>query len=178
MSRTRIVILQLKEIIYTAIFVGFGILLLILLFFMFLPNKDSKKNDSATTTSQTTAQEATSDSEINDKTTDKANDNSNKQTSAATYKAGVYTSELTLGDSKISLQVDLDQDHVKSVELVNLEESVETMYPLIKPAVKEISDQLAQNVSPEEVVLSEDSPYTSQLILEKVSQILDDAAVK
>lgn len=174
MSRTRIVILQLKEIIYTAIFVGFGILLLILLFFMFWPNKDSKKDDTTATTAQTTVHDTTSASDDSAKV---ANDSTN-QASTVTYKAGVYTSELTLGDSRISLQVALDQNHVKSVELVNLEESVETMYPLIKPAVKEISDQLAQNVSPEEVVLSEDSPYTSQLILEKVSQILDDATVE
>lgn len=41
MSKTRIVIIQLKEIIYTVIFVGLGILLILLLVFMFLPNKGS-----------------------------------------------------------------------------------------------------------------------------------------
>lgn len=151
MSRTRIVILQLKEIVYTAIFVGLGILLLILLFFMFWPDKES---DSASTSSPA----ATS-------------------SSSAAYTPGVYNSELALGDTVINIQVALDTDHVKSVELVNLEDSVETMYPLIKPAVKEISKQLAQNVSPEEVVLSDDSPYTSQMILDKVSDIMKNAAV-
>ena len=44
MSRTRIVILQMREIIYTAVFVGLGILLLIILFFMFWPDgKDENK---------------------------------------------------------------------------------------------------------------------------------------
>ena len=44
MSRTRIVILQMREIIYTAIFAGLGILLLIILFFMFWPDgKDENK---------------------------------------------------------------------------------------------------------------------------------------
>lgn len=152
MSRTRIVIFQLKEIIYTAIFVGLGILLLILLFFMFWPNKAQETSGTVKGTS------AVKDS--------------------ATYKAGVYNSELSLGDSVIHIQVSMDSDHVKSVEIVNLEDSVETMYPLIKPAVKDISDQLAQNVSPDEVVLSDDSPYTSQMILDTVSQIMDEAAVK
>lgn len=161
MSRTRIVIFQLKEIIYTAIFVGLGILLLILLFFMFWPDK---KKDSA---------DASSPSSI-------SKDISKDSTSAdsANYIAGVYTSELTLGESTLNLQVSMDEDRVKAVELVNLEESVETMYPLIKPAVKEISDQLAQNVSPDEVVLSDDSPYTSQLILDTVCQIMDEASAK
>lgn len=152
MSRTRIVIFQLKEIIYTAIFVGLGILLLILLFFMFWPGKAKETSSTAVKTS------AVSDT--------------------ATYKAGVYNTELSLGDSVINLRVSMDSDHVKSVELVNLEDSVETMYPLIKPAVKQISDQLAQNVSPEEVVLSDDSPYTSQMILDTVSQIIEKASVE
>lgn len=151
MSHTRIVILQLKEIVYTAIFVGLGILLLILLFFMFWPGKES---DSASTTSPSAISSDT-----------------------GAYTAGVYTSELSLGDSVINIQVALDTNHVKSVELVNLDDSVETMYPLIKPAVKKISKQLAQNVSPEEVVLSKDSPYTSQMILDKVSEIMKEASV-
>ena len=157
MSRTRIVIFQLKEIIYTAIFVGLGILLLILLFFMFWPGKGK---DSASTSSSSAISR-----------------NSASTDDGALYKAGVYNSELSLGDNTINIQVALDSDHVKSVELVNLDDSVETMYPLIKPAVKEISQQLAQNVSPEEIVLSEDSPYTSQLILNKVSEIMQEASV-
>lgn len=154
MSRTRIVIFQLKEIVYTAIFVGLGILLLILLFFMFWPGKG--KESAKTSTSSTT--ESSDQKQV--------------------YKAGVYNSELSLGDTTINLQVALDTDRVKSVEIVNLEESVETMYPLIKPAVQEISDQLVQNISPEEVILSEDSPYTSQLILDKVSEIMSQASVE
>ena len=51
MSRTRIVIFQLKEIIYTAIFVGLGILLLILLFFMFWPGKGKESAGTTTTPS-------------------------------------------------------------------------------------------------------------------------------
>ncbi|BCN32153.1 hypothetical protein [Anaeromicropila herbilytica] len=41
MSKTKIVIFQLKEIIYTAIFVGLGILLILLLIFMFWHKNDS-----------------------------------------------------------------------------------------------------------------------------------------
>ena len=38
-SKTKIVVLHMKEIIYTTIFIVLGILLLLLLFFMFLPDK-------------------------------------------------------------------------------------------------------------------------------------------
>lgn len=40
-SKTKIVVLRMKEIIYTAIFLGLGILLVLLLFIMFRPKKDA-----------------------------------------------------------------------------------------------------------------------------------------
>ncbi len=40
-SKTKIVVLRMKEIIYTAIFIGLGILLVMLLFIMFRPKKDA-----------------------------------------------------------------------------------------------------------------------------------------
>lgn len=40
-SKTKIVVLRMKEIIYTAIFIGLGILLILLLFVMFRPKKDA-----------------------------------------------------------------------------------------------------------------------------------------
>lgn len=40
-SKTKIVVLRMKEIIYTAIFIGLGILLILLLLFMFRPKKDT-----------------------------------------------------------------------------------------------------------------------------------------
>lgn len=159
MSRTRIVIFQMKEIIYTAVFVGLGILLLVLLFFMFWPGKGK---ESAGTSSPATI----------------SGSKKSASTSSGKYIAGVYSSELTLGESKINLRVSLDKDRVKSVEVVNLKESVETMYPLIKPAVKEISDQLAQDIAPDQVVLSDDSPYTSQLILDTVCQVMNEASTE
>lgn len=159
MSRTRIVIFQMKEIIYTAVFVGLGILLLVLLFFMFWPGKGK---ESASTSSPAAI----------------SGSKKSASTSSGKYIAGVYSSELTLGESKINLRVSLDKDRVKSVEVVNLKESVETMYPLIKPAVKEISDQLAQDIAPDQVVLSDDSPYTSQLILDTVCQVMNEASTE
>ena len=39
-SKTRIVVLHMKEIIYTAVFVALGIILIILLAFMFIPKKE------------------------------------------------------------------------------------------------------------------------------------------
>lgn len=144
MSRTRIVIVQMKEIIYTAIFAGLGILLLVILFFMFWP--DGKDEKTSHTENET----------------------------PAIYDAGVYNSEITIGDSVINLQVTLDKDHVKSVEMTNLDDTVSAMYPLMQPSVEAISNQLAAGVSIDEVVLSEDGQYTEKMILSEVDKVLDE----
>ena len=81
MSSPRIVILQMRAIIYTAIFAGLGILLLIILFFMFWPDGKDENKERA-------------DSE-----------------KTAVYEAGIYNKEMTVGDSVINLQVVLDEEH-------------------------------------------------------------------
>lgn len=43
MAKTKIVVIQMKELIYTAIFAGLGILLIVLLIIMFLPDKSNKE---------------------------------------------------------------------------------------------------------------------------------------
>ena len=144
MSRTKIVILQMKEIIYTAIFAGLGILLLVILFFMFWP--DGKGEKAEHTENET----------------------------PAIYDAGVYNSEIAIGDSMINLQVTLDKDHVKSVEMTNLDDTVSAMYPLMQPSVESISNQLAAGVSIDEVVLSDDGQYTEKMILSEVDKVLDE----
>ena len=148
MSRTRIVILQMRDIIYTAVFVGLGILLLIILFFMFWPDGKDENKEQAD----------------NGKT--------------AVYEAGVYSKQMTVGDSVINLQVVLDEEQVKSVEMINLDDTVSAMYPLMKPSVESISNQLASGVSLDEVVLSDEGQYTEKMILNEVDSVLDEHKAK
>jgi hypothetical protein len=48
MAKTKIVVIQLKEIIYTVIFAALGILLILLLIFMFKPDKDDEAASAGT----------------------------------------------------------------------------------------------------------------------------------
>ncbi len=141
MSKTRIVIIQLKEIIYTAIFVGLGILLILLLVFMFLPKSKGSAGAS-----------------------DKAQ-----------YVPGVYTNQITLGETTLNVEVVLDENHINDVTISNLDESVTTMYPLVEPALKGIEKQLVNGVAPEDVVVSEDYKYTQMLLLQAVEDAIDKA---
>ncbi|MDY3854872.1 MAG: hypothetical protein SO170_07965 [Butyribacter sp.] len=143
MSKTRIVILQARQLIFTAIFVAIGIILLVVLCAMFLPGESSK------------------------------GDSLSNQTEKK-YEAGIYTQELKVGDTTLNLQLSLDENCVKSVELVHLDESVETMYPLMEPTVEKISNQLAAGKSVDEIVVSEESQYTEKVIVGAISEMLHE----
>lgn len=47
-KKTKIVVLHMKELVYTGIFVGLGIILIILLIVMFMPDKEGKKETKPT----------------------------------------------------------------------------------------------------------------------------------
>ena len=46
-SKTKIIVLRMKEIIYTALFIGFAIVLIMLFLFMFRPKKDNISGSTA-----------------------------------------------------------------------------------------------------------------------------------
>ncbi len=65
----------------------------------------------------------------------------------ATYRAGVYTCGISLNDTVLSLEIVLDKDHINSIRLINLEDSVATMYPLMEPALDALAEQLTGGVA-------------------------------
>jgi len=136
-SRTKIVVLHMKEIIYTAIFAALALLVIVLLMF------GTGKKDSAV--------------------------KNEKQ-----YTPGTYTSTLTLNNTNLEVEVSVDAYKINSIRFSNLDETVTTMFPLIQPAIEEIAEQIYETQSPDSITLSEDTPYTSQLIFEAVEK----AAVK
>ena len=142
-SRTKIVVLHMKEIIYTAIFAALGILLIVLLFIMFRPG--GTQNGAGET----------------------------KQ-----YNPGVYTSTLTLNNANLEVEVAVDESRINSIRFSNLDEAVTTMFPLIQPAIEDIADQIYETQSLDDIALSEDTPYTSQIILDAIREAVGKAAVE
>jgi uncharacterized protein with FMN-binding domain len=140
-SKTKIVVLHLKEVIYTAIFAVLGILLIILLIFMFLPDNKEKAT---------------------------------KETMK--YTAGVYTSSIQLNDNAIDVEVVVDESHINSITLVNLDESTAAMYPLMQPTLDNITQQVYEKQSLEDISYGDDSQYTSMVLLNAIQSALDKAA--
>lgn len=138
-SKTKIVVLHMKEIIYTAVFVVLGILLIILLAFMFFP----KQKDTVDTEPR--------------------------------YVPGIYTSTVSLNNTNLEVEVMVDSSHINAIRFSNLDESVTTMYPLMQPTIEYIAEQVYEKQSLEDIAYSEDSPYTSQVIINAIENALKKA---
>jgi len=130
-AKTKIVVLHMKELIYTLIFAGLGILLIFLLLFMFLPGKEDGES-----------------------------------VETMRYVAGVYTSSIQFGEHAVDMQVIVDENRIQSVSMVNLDETVETMYPLMEPALENIAEGITYNA---------DYQYTSVVLLNAIENALAKA---
>lgn len=104
-------------------------------------------------------------------------DTSPDSTVSSLYLPGIYTATLSLGNTDLELQVTLDDNHINSISIANMSESVATMYPLINPTLDELSAKIIAAQSVEQVSYSTENKYTSLLILNAISQALEKGAV-
>lgn len=150
-AKTKIVVLHMKELIYTGIFAVLGVLFLVLLIMMFLPDKE--KEDTPDPEPET-------------------------QETASLYIPGVYTTELVLGSQAIDVEVIVDKNSITSIRMVNLNDAVATMYPLLEPTFDSICEQAIEQQSLENITYTSDSKYTSLVLLEAIRNSLDKARAK
>lgn len=138
MNSTKIVVIQLKELIMTVLFSVLGVILLGILIYIFVPK---------------------------DKSVD------------SIYIPGKYTSSITLGDKNIDVEVTVDNNEILSIELLNLDEQQQVFYPLVEPAMANISEQIIDKQSLD-IDLSSNSSKTESIILEAIKQALNQALVE
>ncbi|MCD7981663.1 MAG: hypothetical protein LUF32_05050 [Clostridiales bacterium] len=141
-SKTRIVVLHMKEVVYTVLFIVLGIVLVLLLVFMFGPGGKNRSGEES-----------------------------------AVYNAGVYTSSIQLDGQTLDVQVVVDEDHINSVSLVNLDETVATMYPLLQDSMDSISQQIYEDQSTENISYTVENQYTTTILLDAVEDALDMARI-
>lgn len=151
-SKTRIVVLHMKEVVYTTVFLTLAILLLVVFLIMFSSGKKSAR-----------------------KSSDVSNPVSNTEN---LYVPGVYTSTIRLGDQIFDVQVNVEQNRITSVSLNHLSEIATAMYPLMEPALDSIASQIYVNQTTEGLIYGEDDRYTSELLVSAINQALDQAIVE
>ena len=145
-SKTKIIVLHLKELIYTGIFALLGILFIVLLIIMFVPKDKSEKTGGAV------------------------------ETSAPSYVPGIYTTSLVLNDNTVDVAVTVDETNINDIRIVNLDEAVATMFPLLEPSFDELANQILRNQSLDNITYSDDNKYTSMVLLNAIKTTLDKAA--
>lgn len=156
-AKTKIVVLHMKELIYTGIFAALGILFIVLLIMMFLPDKEENPASGAPT-------EETAD------------DSAATAASGSLYIPGIYTTELVLGGQSVDVEVIVDKSSITSIQMVNLNDAITTMYPLLQPTFDSICAQVYETQSLEQITYTDDSKYTSLVLLEAIRNSLDKAS--
>lgn len=151
-AKTKIVVLHLKELIYTGIFAVLGILFIVLLIIMFLPDDKDTKEPASDSQTETEAVETS-------------------------YIPGVYTTSLFLSDHSIDVEVIVDADHISSIRLINLDEAVTTMYPLIEPAFDSLAEQIYAKQSLDGITYADENKYTTLVLLEAIRTSLEKATI-
>ncbi len=92
------------------------------------------------------------------------------------YVPGVYTSSVLIDQNAFDVQVSVDENHINSIELINLDESMETMYPLLGPTLDELSEQIISAQSVSDITYSKNNQYTSMLLANAVNDALEKAS--
>lgn len=160
-AKTKIVVLHMKELIYTGIFAALGILFIVLLIIMFLPDKENTTAPDNPENPSATGEDVSASATVS---------------SQATYIPGIYTTELVLGGQTIDVEVIVGQEAISSIRLVNLSETVTTMYPLLEPTLESICEQVYETQSLENIEYSAESKYTALVLLEAIQTSLDKAS--
>ena len=141
-AKTKIIVLRMKELIYTGIFIALGLLLIILLIVVFSPKK---------------SEEAAS------------------PTQEPTYVPGICTTSLMLNDRTVDIAVTVDENNINDIRMVNLDEAVTTMFPLLEPAFDDLANQIVRNQSVSDISYSDDNKYTSLVLLDAIKTSLGRA---
>ncbi|MCD7739613.1 MAG: hypothetical protein LUH58_11370 [Lachnospiraceae bacterium] len=155
-KRTRIVVLHMKEVIYTGIFIFLGIVLIVLLAMMFWPGREMSTDDSSSEQEQTeTAEEPTEE--------------------AAAYLPGIYTASLELNGSTMEMQIIMESDGISNVSFTYMDDAIQTMYPLFEPVLESIASQLQEGVALEDVTYEDSQKYTATVLIEALEEVLESA---
>lgn len=158
-SKTKIIVLHMKEIIYTGIFAILGIILIIFLILLFVPGDDSNTlpdNEPVPTEEESPSPDTS-------------------VSSSSLYIPGLYNTELMLNDQMINVEVIVDQTQITSVKLVNLSEAVATMYPLLQPTFDSLAEQIYETQSLDNITYASENKYTSLVLLEAIRKSLEKA---
>ena len=99
-------------------------------------------------------------------------------TKTAKYTAGVYSSTVTLNGNPVDIQVTVDANNINSIQMINVSDSVTTMYPLIQSSFDEISKKVCETGSTQNITYASESKYTATILLNAIDAALEKCTIK
>jgi uncharacterized protein with FMN-binding domain len=94
---------------------------------------------------------------------------------ASIYNPGTYTAHIILNNRPVSVSVTVDAHEITSIEMSDMEASLEIFYPLFRPTMEELSREIIQKQTTN-VQTSAESMHTSRILLDAVNYALGQAA--
>ena len=146
-AKTKIIVLRAKELILGGALAVLGFFLLLFMILWLMPSK--AKN------------EASGDAGA----------------PAPTYRPGIYTAELRLGNQTIEVETILEADRISSIRLLNLDEVITTAYPLLEPTMESVCRQVLENQSTDSVKSESSARYTSLALLSAIQSCIDKGLI-
>ena len=174
-SQTKIVVIPMKELIIGAIIAV--IILVVAAFAVFSLGGENSQGTSGSPSSSYSSGKSTNPSASKTSASAADNANANSANIADTYTPGVYTSSLSLNGNPVDIQVTVDKNNINSIEMVNISDSVTTMYPMIKTSFDEIASSIIAGQSTTNVSYSADNKYTSTMLLNAIQNALDKCTI-
>jgi uncharacterized protein with FMN-binding domain len=154
-SKTKIVVIHMRELIIGAV-IAVAVIILLIVTIIALSGKGSGADNTSHTNSSKTTSTNTSH----------------------TYTPGVYTATITLNGTPVDIRITVDKHNINSIEMVNLSDSVTTMYPMLSSNFDELANAVIANGSTTNIPYDSDSKYTTNVLLDAIQTALDKCTVK
>lgn len=97
---------------------------------------------------------------------------------SASYIPGVYSASIVLNGAPVDVTVTVDADRINGIQFVSLDDSISAMYPLMEPALEDLTDQIMSSQSLNDIIISDQMKYTQTILVQAIQEALEKAAAR
>jgi len=93
---------------------------------------------------------------------------------ATTYNPGTYSAQIILHNKPVNIEVSVSDEEIKGIALTGMEESQEVFYPLFKPTMNQLSQEIVR-AQTTDIAIETESAITSEILLKAIRAALAQA---